>query len=585
LTEEFPTLLLSRRPRQPGVDWFGARSWLGGAPRLGATPWPRDKSGEPLHFAAQIDLAEVARATGGVPLPANGSLAFFIGREGAVIFVPEGQAKTVYPPAGTPDLTKFGGSIDWPYDLEGRPLYPYWPVCFSVLDLAPAPENPQDSDYDERVEAFRAAQAAAVEKHLPRRKYNLSPGQAFAGPPIPDWWQNAIQLSSDLARASRDGQGALNLWRMKLEQARAKGGQELADAEAVVAKLEAELAKLHEAQPAFKDYVAEVAEWTAERDPWALMSAEEMAQLRVYWKRNTAFPNLTGYRGIGELDWLKEKMLKALPAAGSAEYAGLPAQVRSLIDAHRAPRPMWWHSATAFAKGLGEAMRVGVPRASKSEREKLEVDRGLLAALRPRGPFAGLRRMVDGKGKGAAEIEARIAANEAKLAERRTAEIAFKTFVDETTAWVESRDPWALMATADIERLKAKLARAEKEFRDFVRYIVPTRIEDLETRTLRAMITGPDRAYAALPEKVRNLANRDYLLPPGVWHQMFGWGVEIQDDSRAMREQGNIMLLQLTYDDLMHWSFGDNGVYQFWIAPEDLIRQNWSAVKMTFECH
>jgi hypothetical protein len=26
LTEEFPTLLLSRRPRQPGVDWFGARS-------------------------------------------------------------------------------------------------------------------------------------------------------------------------------------------------------------------------------------------------------------------------------------------------------------------------------------------------------------------------------------------------------------------------------------------------------------------------------------------------------------------------------------------------------------------------------
>jgi len=128
-----------------------------------------------------------------VPLPANGSLAFFMGHEGAVIFVPEGQAKTVaYPPAGTPDLTKFGGSIDWPYDLEGRPLYPYWPICFSVLDLAPAPENPQDSDYDERVEAFRAAQAAAVEKHLPRRKYNLSPGQAFAGPPIPDWWQNAI---------------------------------------------------------------------------------------------------------------------------------------------------------------------------------------------------------------------------------------------------------------------------------------------------------------------------------------------------------------------------------------------------------
>jgi hypothetical protein len=310
-----------------------------------------------------------------------------------------------------------------------------------------------------------------------------------------------------------------------------------------------------------------------------------MAQLAVYWKRNTAFPNLTGYRGMGELDWLKEKMLKALPAAGSAAYAGFPAEVRSLIDAHRAPRPIWWHSASVFAKGLETAMRLGVPRASTSEQEKLETDRDLLATLRPRGPFAGLRRMVDGKAKEAAEIEARIAANEAKLADRRTTEIAFKTFVDETAAWVENFDPWAQMATADIERLKATLARAGKEFREFVRYIAPTRIEDLEASTLRAMITGPDRAYAALPEKVRNLVNRDYLLPPNVWHQMFGWGLEIQDDSRAMREEGNIMLLQITYDDLMHWSFGDNGVYQFWISPEELARQNWSAVKMTFECH
>ena len=56
----FPTLLVSRRPRQVDVDWSGARSWLGGAPRMGATPWPRDKKGVPLLFVAQIDLAEVA---------------------------------------------------------------------------------------------------------------------------------------------------------------------------------------------------------------------------------------------------------------------------------------------------------------------------------------------------------------------------------------------------------------------------------------------------------------------------------------------------------------------------------------------
>ena len=66
---------------------------------------------------------------------------------------------------------------------------------------------------------------------------------------------------------------------------------------------------------------------------------------------------------------------------------------------------------------------------------------------------------------------------------------------------------------------------------------------------------------------------------------MFGRGIEIQGDSCAMREEGYIMLLQLTHDDLMHWSFGDNGVYQFWILPADLAKRNWAAAKMTFECH
>ncbi|MCA6125697.1 DUF1963 domain-containing protein [Bradyrhizobium sp. WSM 1704] len=57
-----PTILLSRCPRRPNGNWPTARSWLGGAPRLGAASWPRDGSGEPLHFVAQIDLADL-RAT------------------------------------------------------------------------------------------------------------------------------------------------------------------------------------------------------------------------------------------------------------------------------------------------------------------------------------------------------------------------------------------------------------------------------------------------------------------------------------------------------------------------------------------
>src|SRR5687767_6460070 len=96
----FPTLLVHRRPRQVDVDWTHARSWLGGAPRIGARPWPRDKKGVPLLFVAQIDLAEVAAKTGETPLPDKGSIAFFIGGGDVVVFVPEGHASTpVMPPA------------------------------------------------------------------------------------------------------------------------------------------------------------------------------------------------------------------------------------------------------------------------------------------------------------------------------------------------------------------------------------------------------------------------------------------------------------------------------------------------------
>lgn len=45
------------------------------------------------------------------------------------------------------------------------------------------------------------------------------------------------------------------------------------------------------------------------------------------------------------------------------------------------------------------------------------------------------------------------------------------------------------------------------------------------------------------------------------------------------------LALQLGFDDLMFWSFGDNGDDQFWISPEDLARRNWDGVTLSFECH
>ena len=113
---------------------------------------------------AQIDLAEVAAKTGKTPLPDKGSLAFFIGGEGGVVFVPEGQTSTpVMPPAGTPDLTECGGAAEWRTDLAGRPLFPYWPVDFAVLDVTP----PASDDDEDAVEEFARCRSRSRRKAFP----------------------------------------------------------------------------------------------------------------------------------------------------------------------------------------------------------------------------------------------------------------------------------------------------------------------------------------------------------------------------------------------------------------------------------
>ena len=79
----------------------------------------------PLVFMAQIDLAEVAAKTGKTPLPENGSLAFFIGGEPRVVFVPEGEITTpVMPPDGTPDLSESVAQPSGAPTLRGSRCFP-----------------------------------------------------------------------------------------------------------------------------------------------------------------------------------------------------------------------------------------------------------------------------------------------------------------------------------------------------------------------------------------------------------------------------------------------------------------------------
>ena len=585
----FPTLVVFRRPRQVDVDWTDARSWLGGAPRIGETPWPRNQKGDPLVFAAQIDLAEVAAKTGKSPLPDKGSLAFFIGGGSKVVFVPEGQTRAIMPPAGTPDLTECGGAAVWRTNLEGRPLFPYWPVDFAVLDVTP----PTNDDDEDAWEVFAAAEVSAVGKLFARRKYVLTAAQAFSGPSIPDWWQTAIHYANYLDKAllnvtnllTRE-QGSLEYALTKVEEAQSKDDpNELKKAKAYVAICESKIAKLHQLQPAFVEFAAEVSDFSKGRDPWALMNPDEMAHLGLLWARNPEFAAFHSNQGKFPIDYLKNEMFKALPAADTPTFTSFPAPVRDLINQKRAPRPQWWFMAVHYAKRLQEAARLGVPNATKHRLNNIAAYRKRINELQPKDALAIFRRMASPKSGDVTKLEADITRTEAELEKLRLLEVPFKQFVDEASNWTRDRDPWSLMQPVEVAQLDAQMKRAREEFRDFAAAYLPHRREELENLTLVTMASADARGYAALPESVRTLINRDYLLPAGGWHQMFGRGVEIQGDSSAMREEGYIMLLQLHHDDLMHWSFGDNGVYQFWISPADLAKRNWAAAKMTFECH
>jgi hypothetical protein len=345
---------------------------------------------------------------------------------------------------------------------------------------------------------------------------------------------------------------------------------------------ERKIAKFHQLQAAFLEFAAEVSNLGNGRDPWALMTPAETARLASLWARNREFATFHFNQGDFPLDYLNKKMFEALPAAGTPEFASFPASVRTLIDEKRAPRPQWWFAAIHYAKRLQDAVRLGIPGATKWRQDNLAAIRKGLDALQPKDALAVFRRMISPKNEKVAKYVAKV---EAQLTTLRQLEVPFKAFVEQTRNWTEGRDPWSLMQPAEVAQLQAHMKRAREEFRDFALSYTPHNYQSLETSTLVAMASADDRGYAALPERVRTLINRDYLLPAGGWHQMFGRSIEIQGDSCAMREEGYIMLLQLTYDDLMHWSFGDNGVYQFWISPADLARRNWTAAKMTFECH
>lgn len=134
-------IALTRASRLDPAAAAASKSWFGGQPALGGQAWPVSSDGIPLHFMAQIDLAELQREAPCDILPSTGALLFFmlIGKpaEGQVIFVPSPDYQALATPPSEA-IAPFS-DVNWHRYFHGQPVtqkplgFPKWPIKYTPL--------------------------------------------------------------------------------------------------------------------------------------------------------------------------------------------------------------------------------------------------------------------------------------------------------------------------------------------------------------------------------------------------------------------------------------------------------------------
>lgn len=276
---------------------------------------------------------------------------------------------------------------------------------------------------------------------------------------------------------------------------------------------------------------------------------------------------------------MTEAVQRALGNADSSFYAERVYEQGSLGDP-----PVFWETAQRFVTQVEAAVSAkfveGIETWSKviaAAQRNLETgwrpeDKGLLI---PGifGPEGSMQKKLDF-----------IRRSEAGLAEAREVAPNYKAFLAELREWVADRDPWTEMRADQVDHLEAQFARLGADYEKLPGYMIETHQRWLAKATWVRMATHPDeRVWRQLPDRAREVLNSEHLMPTDRCHQMFGTGAYMQN--AVWENADKTMLMQLVYDDMMLWMFGDVGAYQFWIDPEDLAAARWDKVNVTFEAH
>lgn len=339
------TIVLVRRIRQGADDWADARSWFGGAPRLGSEPWPRDKAGLAQPFVAQINLAELAAASPDNPLPKNGALAFFLG-SGCVVHVPaeELDCPPATPPADQrPATGPTGDPLPDTPSTGNRAQFPCWPVAAHALDL---PAHLRDPRQEALSQDIWQAMDAAVSARFTRRQHNFSFGTLCAqwgAEAVPVWW-HGVQTYVDQLRAAEAPARALQQRREadyraacdRLDQLTVSAAPDAAALEAARRERDRRemLLREHEAALAdLPDAITVLAQFSQGRDPWRMLSPGEadafagmIAEVRI------SLEDIVGAYADRDAGQLGTRTMRAMMAGDAAAFAALPPELRDLFN-------------------------------------------------------------------------------------------------------------------------------------------------------------------------------------------------------------------------------------------------------------
>lgn len=334
-------IVLVRKARDPARNWFDDSCWLGGLPKLGPTPWPRDESGQAVPFVAQLDLAALATVSPDAPLPKVGALAFFLGRStGKVVRIPQGTHDFSEPPGDLPPaFDEDGAPFPARHTRLGRMFFPFWPVEPIGVPLA-------DELRAAHGAAGLAAAGQAIDAHVERKAASRDhPYFAHGlGAPVETlWWFAVFHLTDAFSEALDNAARPIALRRDALTRARlaltelrlspSADPADVAEAEDDLAALESELTQLEAQRASLPEMIAALESFMEGRSPWEPMSDEALDILRdLVPEAHERYGELVSGHVPGSLGQLATLCQRTMVTGDADALAALPNEALGRIN-------------------------------------------------------------------------------------------------------------------------------------------------------------------------------------------------------------------------------------------------------------